>query len=263
MSLARKLDQFYTKPELAKALCADVPLEKYSVVIEPAYGTGSFLRALAPRCPNLVYFDIASADPTHRRDFLTFTPNVTASHNILTISNPPFGKNSSLAVKFFNHAAKFSHLIAFIVPKTFQKKSLQNRLDRNFHLKLQKDIPPNSFTFQGKDHDVPCVWQIWQKTAFERPLWNIVRSVSDFEFVNADENPNIAMRRVGGNAGRIYTQEIVTRAPQSHLFLRFKAEGVLERLQALNLENCPVKFMTAGCPSISKSEICDMYQVGI
>jgi hypothetical protein len=203
--------------------------------------------------------DIASADPTHRRDFLTFIPNVQPEQNVLTIGNVPFGKNSSLAVKFFNHSAKFSHLIAFIVPRTFQKKNLQNRLDRNFHKLLEQDIPKNSFTFQGLEHDVPCVWQIWQKTAFERPLWPIVRSVPDFDFVTAVENPDVAIRRVGGNAGRIYTTDVVTRAPQSHLFLRFKTDGVMEKLQALNLEKCSVKFMTAGCPSISKSELCAMY----
>lgn len=250
----RTLEQFFTKRDLAKELCDEIPVGQYSLVVEPSCGDGAFLQALFPRVNNMDYMDIAHLNKKHRRDFLTYEPNVKKNHNVLTIGNPPFSK----AVKFFNHAAKFSVLIAFILPRSFQKKSIQNRLALNMHLTMEKILPKNSFLFQGKDYDVPCVWQIWQKTSFLRIPWEIKTTHPDFDFVSAEEEPDVAIRRVGVNAGRIFTTDVVTRAPQSHLFLKFKADDCLERLQGLDLENCEEKYQTAGVPSISKSEICDM-----
>ena len=45
-----------------------------------------------------------------------------------------------MAIKFFNYTAKFSQVIAFIIPKTF-RKNIQNKLDLNFHLLSDIDIP--------------------------------------------------------------------------------------------------------------------------
>ena len=55
----------------------------------------------------------------------------------LTIGNPPFGKNSSLAISFFNKAAEFSDIIAFILPQTFSKDSVKNRLNLSFFLIME------------------------------------------------------------------------------------------------------------------------------
>ena len=41
--------------------------------------------------------------------------------NILIVGNPPYGKNCSTAINFFNHAVTISDFIAFIIPKTFRK----------------------------------------------------------------------------------------------------------------------------------------------
>ena len=50
--------------------------------------------------------DLAPAHPdVIEQNFFDYKPDSVG--NILTIGNPPFGKNSSLAVKFFNHAAQF------------------------------------------------------------------------------------------------------------------------------------------------------------
>ena len=66
----------------------------------------------------------------------------------MTVGNPPFGKFSSLVIKFFNHSDEWSDVIAFIISKTFRKISVQNKLNKYFKLVLDKDIPnkPCSFT---------------------------------------------------------------------------------------------------------------------
>jgi predicted RNA methylase len=132
---ARKLDQFYTKSEIAKK-CIDT-VEKlcnfsnYDIILEPSAGCGTFLDLLPidkrigldidPKLPEII-----------KQDFLSFIPN--KNHTYLIIGNPPFGKNSSLAIKFFNISAEFSSVIAFILPRTFKKASIINKLNDKFNL---------------------------------------------------------------------------------------------------------------------------------
>lgn len=40
---------------------------------------------------------------------------------VVVVGNPPFGRNSSLAIRFFNKAACGAEIIAFIVPRSFKK----------------------------------------------------------------------------------------------------------------------------------------------
>ena len=49
------------------------------------------------------------------------------------IGNPPFGRQSSLAIKFIKKSAEFCDSISFILPKSFKKDSLK----KHFPLNLQ------------------------------------------------------------------------------------------------------------------------------
>ena len=146
------LDQFYTKPEAVDRVLPLIDCSLFDYVVEPSAGAGDFLRRL-PKATR-VGIDLEPADPEIKKgDFFDFKPATT--ENVLTIGNPPFGKNSSLAVKFFNHAASFSDFIAFIVPRTFRKPSIINRLHQNFHLTKELILPLNSFyTPEGEDYEV-------------------------------------------------------------------------------------------------------------
>jgi hypothetical protein len=70
-----------------------------------------------------------------------------------------------LAKAFFNHAATFSELIAFIVPTKWQTSwKVQFQLNDSFGLYFSEILPKNSFVFNGDPYDVPCCMQIWSKT---------------------------------------------------------------------------------------------------
>jgi hypothetical protein len=164
--------------------------------------------------------------------------------------------------------------VAFIVPKSFNKASIQNRLNTDFHLTGAMDIPSDSFTLAGQKVNVPCVFQVWVHYLFMHrmicasdPIKNMPRipvrpvvTCSDFDFVASGRGADFAIRRVGVNAGRIFATQVERRSVQSHLFVKAKSPGVLERMKALDLEHCPAKTNTAGCPSISKSDVCLMYE---
>lgn len=282
--ISKKLDQYFTKSEIALK-CVELVQEQLNIkiyefnsILEPSYGDGAFVDVLKSKNileTKLFYIDIDSKDKEHKADFLS--TELKLSSPILTIGNPPFGKNSSLAIDFFNKSATFSDVIAFILPRTFRKNSCVNRLDRNFFLVFEYVLNPYSFTFEGTDYDVPCVFQIWSNVSFisnfkskiDIPVDKIriipkkLKKTSDFEFVKNSNNPDIAIRRVGVNAGKIFTDDIESRSKESHLFIKIlekeKFNFVLNKLKEIGLETIDSKYDTAGNPSISKDEICRFY----
>lgn len=179
-----KLDQFYTKPSIVEHVLTMVDCERYNLVVEPSAGAGDFFDRLPSS--KRVGIDLSPANAgIQKGDFLDFVPETT--ENVLTVGNPPFGKNSSLAVKFFNHAAQFSDCIAFIVPRTFRKPSVINRLHTNFHLVEQEILPLDSFyTPSGESYMVPTVFQVWEKRKETREVMEILTTHSDFEFLGTD-----------------------------------------------------------------------------
>jgi hypothetical protein len=245
------LDQYYTNPSIAKD-CLDIVFEKYNkadyLIIEPSAGTGSFLSL----CPvGSIGYDLEPKFPgIIEQDFLTV--EIISGQTVMIVGNPPFGKNSTLAVQFFNHAATMSEVIAFILPRTFRKASIQNRLSRAFHLTYNEILPQNSFIFEGEVYDVPCVFQIWEKRDYERALTPVEVTHPDFVFTTADK-ADFAVQRVGVNAGRVKTD--LTISPQSHYFIK---GPVIDVFRALDFDR--VKYDTAGNPSIAKSEIIALYR---
>ena len=70
-------------------------------------------------------------------NYFDYVPNKTKRY--LVVGNPPFGKISSIAIKFFNKSAEYADCIAFIIPRTFKRVSVQNKLNLNFHLMYNED----------------------------------------------------------------------------------------------------------------------------
>jgi hypothetical protein len=44
------------------------------------------------------------------------------------IGNPPFGRQSSTAIKFIKKSCLFCNSLSFILPKSFKKDSLKNKV---------------------------------------------------------------------------------------------------------------------------------------
>lgn len=168
-------EQFYTPIELAQTLVGDVEAVLGSlegkIVLEPAGGTGSFIEAAYVNgVQEVISFDI---EPLHEAVSLgSFLDQQLTQQNLITISNPPFGRNNALSVPFFNHAAKVSDAICFIVPRSWRKWSVTNRLDLNFDLAFDKDIDIDYVDSTGelisdKSRLATC-FQIWKRTTTPR-----------------------------------------------------------------------------------------------
>lgn len=165
-------DKFYTKKEVAKK-CYNKLNSLFnlndSIYLEPSAGNGAFLDYL----PKYEAYDLVPEnDRIIKQDFLNLIP---ARSDYITIGNPPFGKRSKLAVEFFNKASLFSDIIAFILPISFMKFSVQKQLNKDFKLINTEKLPEFSFLDKGNDFDVNCIFQIYVKTNSKFDIYKDLR----------------------------------------------------------------------------------------
>lgn len=272
-SHARQLDQFYTNRGLAETLVGHIlaRLNQRGLdlsacrFLEPSAGEGAFLDAMRQAAP-MVALEGCDLDPKHHQiqagDFFDLYASP-ATGRWVVFGNPPFGKNAMLAVKFFNHAAQFADTIAFIVPRTFEKASLKNRLDTRFALAMEVPIDPHSFHFNGERVSVPCVFQVWEKLGPGEHRASIPAPTShpDFRFLKLPEGAAFAFQRVGVQAGRTKSLDAAYLSPPSHYFIapRPGLDAGFLRATLDAVDWGPIKARTAGNPSISKGELIEAY----
>ena len=169
---SKDLDKFYTHPDIAKKFVDIIdnifPLKNFDLILEPSAGNGNILQYLPE---NSIGLDIEpEAENIIKQDFFEYhSPYDPIFNNIkiACIGNPPFGSGymNPLAKAFFNHAATFSDLIAFIVPAKWNSSwKVQFQLDKNFGLYYSEVLPKNSFLLDKKPYNVPCCMQIWSKS---------------------------------------------------------------------------------------------------
>lgn len=244
------LDKFYTKQEVAKQLIDTIP-GSYDLWLEPSAGAGAFLKHLPT--PRLGLDIDPDDDECVQQDFFTYTPD---NRKTCVVGNPPFGYQSKLAIDFFNYAASWADCIAFIVPRTFRKHSVQNKLSLDWTLHTNQLIDPASFILLAddgtmRDYSVPCCWQIWmpgkrKKTVLKTTHPSIIWTTPD--------KAKYAMRRVGGLAGKIYTDNWQQYSTQSHYYFDC-SDDTLAKLIALYPKMQETSKDVAGNPSIGKGEI--------
>ena len=105
--LKSQLDKFYTKHSLAKELICNVDVDLFDVYIDPCCGDGAFYSNVNHK--NKIGIDISPhIDSVIKQDFLEWDYSIIDTNKkVLTISNPPFGKQGSLALKFIKRCSIF------------------------------------------------------------------------------------------------------------------------------------------------------------
>jgi len=254
------IDKYYTK-NIVVELCLNL-VKKYikinpdDLIVEPSAGNGSFIIGIKSLANNFKFYDLEpDNEEIIKQDYLLYDYDYIkkAYSKIHIIGNPPFGRQSSLAIKFIKKSCEFCDSISFILPKSFKKDSLKKTFPLNYHLIFEIDLPDKSFLVDGVEHNVETVFQIWEK---KDALRTIIKNVEplNFVFVGKTENPDISFRRVGVNAG-IIDVNIDNKSIQSHYFIKFTNNksinyniDLLKEIQ-FNHNN------TVGPRSISKQEL--------
>ena len=104
------IDKYYTKPntanKLIKLVCQYVKISKKDLIIEPSAGNGSFITGIKSLTSNFRFYDL---EPDNgeiiKQDYLLYDYDIIKETfcKIHIIGNPPFGRQSSLAIKFIKY----------------------------------------------------------------------------------------------------------------------------------------------------------------
>lgn len=267
----RKLDKFYTLPACSKKcidkICELYDISKWDLIVEPSAGNGSFLNQI-PSNDKIGIDILPEQEDIIKQDFFDYCPPPNKS-NILVIGNPPFGRVSSLAIKFFNYSAKWANVIAFIIPRTFRKISVQNKLDDTFHLVFDETIPNNPCCFRPPMM-AKCCFQIWERKEMKREIVKLPTTHADWEFLRLGPNDtkgqptppagaDFAMRAYGGNIGEIKTEELKHLRPKSWHWFRVNKidkKTLIDRFAQLDYSNSQ---NTTRQNSMGRAELVSLY----
>lgn len=258
------IDKFYTNKSTV-LFCIEhikkhINIARHDLIIEPSAGNGAFINAIKQLSDNYRFYDIEPEnDEIEKQDYLTLDTKL-ANKQIHIIGNPPFGRQSALALKFIKKSTSFSNTISFILPRSFKKNSMKNKINLNFHCICQVDLPETAFTINNEEYNVPCVFQIWIKKKEKRLLPKKIEP-TQFKFVKKEQHHDISFRRVGVYAGKIDTNT-AEKSIQSHYFIKFD-EGVfnLNLLDKLRNINFKESNYTVGPKSISKPELIKAFNI--
>ena len=233
-------EQYYTPRDLAEKLVqktkALIPDFSSRTVLEPAGGTGAFVEAAkSAGAKKVLSVDI---EPKHAEvglaNYLEAPLNLT---DAVTISNPPFGRNNSLSIPFFNRAAEHSEFIAFIVPRSWRKWSVINRLDRRFHLVLDEDLQidyvDDTHTLISQKNLLKTCFQVWQRKDELRPIVKIEDRGSVTK-VKPDE-ADIALTVFGFSCGKV-NEEFERKPNTTRMFLKLNHPKALKALKNMDYQ---------------------------
>jgi len=218
-------------------------------ILEPAGGTGEFINGFIRagiKKENIVSVDIEPHHPLVKQsNYLETTYN---SSNFVSITNPPFGRASSLAKKFFNHGADHCDYICYLIPKAWRKWSTQNSLDKRFHLIADIDMPADCFYLPGQEKKekgvLQTVFQIWEKRDYDRkkiaiPNHGLIKKIiptvspSGEKFV---EGANYSIIAFGHSCGRCEEiSESVVPYKTTTMYLNVQRQDVKDALPNLEL----------------------------
>lgn len=251
-SLGKKdlLDKFYTKSSIVDQCLALVDISSYDLIIEPSAGNGAFSNKIAckaydidPESPNIMVADWLKLDKKQFNE----------ANRVLVVGNPPFGSQGALAVQFFNESATFCNTIAFILPLSFKKISVQNRLNLSFHLVEELILSVDAFTLSGEDYSAPCVFQVWKKQLIPREKIKLRTTTPLFTFCSPAE-ADLRIQRVGGRAGKASLD--LTKSPSSNYFLmNHTGQSNEDIVELVNSITFPSIEFTVGPKSLPKGEM--------
>jgi predicted RNA methylase len=250
-------DKYYTLSIVAEKCCnvlknvLKIDYDK-DLIIEPSAGQGAFIKPIYKLCKNSIFID---KYPMHKNvikmDYLKFNVDVSKFKKVHIVGNPPFGFKASMAIKFIKHSVKFCDTIAFILPRSFAKYSMQKSMPLNFHLARSMSIPQYAFLYKNKKYNVPCIFQIWVKKYKLRRKLQKIKTIG-YKFTKYSKKADFAVRRVGSKSGHIFIDNIANKNKNSHYFIILNRKSDINKIRNISSKN--IKY-TTGPFSISKYDI--------
>lgn len=242
-----ELDKFYTNPRIAKE-CVNL-LKKYisdEPLIEPSAGNGSFSSLIS-----CTAYDIA---PEHDSILKSNWFDITPPTGCVVFGNPPFGNRNALTNGFIAHSLPYANIIAFVLPRVYQKKTMQTIFPDEWSLVEDILLPNDSFLLDGKPYHVPAVFQIWIKnhTTNLRESLKKEETTCDFEF-----SKNGTWFIFGAAPHKIIPSEEKILNNRGYTF--YSSEEIVERLRKIDWKKYALSSVSGGVAWFSKQQIITIY----
>ena len=115
------IDKYYTKinvvEECKMEILKYIAIHENDLIIEPSAGNGSFIKMIKELTMNHKFYDLIPENKEIiQQDFLILDVSeiIKSYKKVHIIGNPPFGRQSSLAIKFIKKCCEFADTISFI-----------------------------------------------------------------------------------------------------------------------------------------------------
>jgi len=240
-------DAYFTPPD-SVTWCHEILrqhnwLTPDTVIREPCVGSGALVANLPNRiiASDLLNHGYPDASLANYLD----APSIPAD---LILTNPPFGRAGSLAGKILAKATKECNRVAFILPASFQKISLLDRIPTTHHLIFNQSLPNQNFILpDGTTRKVLTVFQLWEQRHAPRPKLGKIAPYRSYTERVSPEEAEFAFRTQGASAGKVL--DGLSYNPASTAFL----QGSQHRFRAHNWTT--LAKMTAGIPAIGLNDV--------
>lgn len=252
------LDRFYTKDDVAK-MCIDLLLpycHPDDLFVEPSAGVGAFFSKLPN---NKIGVDLHPAmEGIIEHDWLTFN----VPENCVVVGNPPFGTRNKLTKAFISHSIHKAKIVAFVLPAVFKKETMQSVFPSDWMLVSETQLPDNSFTLDGEDYHVPCVFQIWIKKVQSCVFTDLRESVKvkvetqDFTFSKKEDSDFFVF---GASPSNILAKELVSSNNRGY-YIKQHSDDVVETFKKIDWKSKGKSSVSGGVAWFPKQEIINIYE---
>jgi len=232
-------EQYYTPVDTAEHLVS--AMLKFANTddqwLEPAGGTGVFVDAMKRAgIQAITSYDIEPLHPevTQTADFLS--ENIDHLDGCITLTNPAVGRANRRSVPFFNKCATVSVKIGFLVPKSWRKWSVINRLDNRFHLIHDVDLTVDFVYANDRPRSsgkLATVFQVWEKRDYVRP--KIAIKDRGFIVKTSPSRADVSLTVFGRGCGTVKT-DFPRQANTTQMFLKLSRPWVLDALESVQYQ---------------------------
>lgn len=239
-------DAYFTSPTSA-AFCLSILkdlnwVNANTLTHEPCAGNGSLLKGLPG---SIIASDLHDYNIGATVENYLEAPSKSPD---LIYTNPPFGRAGSLALKFLQKASQETDRLAFILPASFRKISLLDRVPSDFALIGDYPLPDQNYILpDGTTRKVLTTFQLWERLPKNRPLFKNLIHYSRYTKRVPPDKAQFAFRTQGASAGRVLVG--LNYNPASTAFL----QGGLDRIGKHDWTQI-AKF-TAGIPAIGLNDV--------
>ena len=246
--VAESVNDAYFTPSESSEFCRELLKERkwvtdHTVTLEPCVGNGSLVKGLPGTVIGCDLIDHGFPGVCVE-NYLT-SPQRTVD---CVFTNPPFGRMGSLALKILNKACQDSDRVAMILPLSFRKISLVDRIDPWFHPVVDEELPNMMFELpDGSRRKVLTVFQMWERRSVRRLRFKDVIHYGSYMRRVEPEEAEYAFRTQGASAGKVLNG--LDYNPASTAFL----SGGRERVASHDWTR--IARFTAGIPAIGLNDV--------